>query len=386
MKRIPYIFICALLAVSCIYPFEPEGVVSQKRIVFEGDILIGQESVITVRSTMPIIYDEGFDTAVPFGHAFVEDNAGNTYRYSSATSTSNYLEFRIDTRQASPDNEYRLHFIDERTRYDYVSSWQKVVRAPEITGMSFDYDNVAVNVRMDVDGGETSHFRWDYSEDWEYHAEYIPFYWFNEETQRVEEYPAGEPNFDYYWCWNSASSNEFGLASTETQSANRLDRQIIATRGRSNIRFQSCYRMNVLVRGLTKDAYDYLRNMLEISDITGSLFSPSPDDMRGNMVCQQDSTEFVIGYISAVEPVIGEMYIGPDENGFYREPAPTTLYVPVFDENNTILDYYRRGLRPVMDIPDGLFTSVGWGPERCINCLSAGGTKKRPDNWPTFNE
>lgn len=385
MKRAIFIILTAVLAASCIYQFEPEGIVSQRRVVIEGDILIGGQTTVTVSSTQPILYEEDFDQSSPLGKAWIEDSKGRIYEDLTIPQKGKST-FTFNTEKASADLSYRLHFKDYGTGNEYVSGWEKVVKAPEIKNMSFDYDAEKVNIRMDVDGGDTDHFRWDYREDWEYHAEYAPTYYFDPQTSRVLEYNEGLPDYSMYYCWDYYISKEFGLASTEKQSANRLEGQIIATHDRTNLRFQSYYRMDVSLMGLTKDAYDYLHNMREISDITGSLFAASPDDMRGNIVCQQDTTEFVIGYISAVQLARQKMYIPLGENIFYKGAQPTQLTEPELGENETILDYYNNGHRPVIDIPAEILYTVGWGPESCINCVLLGGSKNRPDDWPTQHE
>lgn len=391
MKRAIYIILTAMLAASCVYKFEPEGIVSQRRIVIEGDILIGGMTEVQVRSTMPIIYDETFDMSSPLGMAWIEDDNGSTYEDRHVPMEGKSI-FTFDTRDASVEHRYRLHFKDYGTGNEYISRWQQVVKAPTVTGMSFDYDLENVNIRMDVEGNESNYYRWDFIEDWEYHAEYAPTYIFDEVTGRTRYYDNGLPDYSNYWCWNRSISKEFGLASTERQSQNKLEKQIIITDDRRNLKYQTLYRMDVTVRSLDKDAYDYLHNMKEISDITGSLFAPSPDDMRGNIICQQDSTEFVIGYISAVQIEKHRLYIDTGENVFYKPPKPTILYEPVLNEFFTITDFYNNGNRPVMDVniedpeTNTSKTIVGWGPSSCIYCQSFGGSKKRPDDWPTYHE
>ena len=385
MKRAIYIIIALLLASSCIYQFDPEGITSERRIVIEGDILIGGETVISVRSTMPISFDEEFDTSRPVGKAVIEDSKGKFY-YDLGTGGADASDFTFDTRTAPEDRMYRLHFKDSKSNKEYVSSWQKVVPAPDINKIYCEYeaDEEDVRIRMNVDGHDEQFFRWDYVEDWQYHADYAPKFMFDIDRKYV--YELADSDYSHYWCWGNYASMEFGLASTTHQNANRLDGQVIATRSRRNNRFQYIYRMNLSVRGLTKDAYDYLHNMREISDITGSLFAPNPDDMRGNIVCQQDSTEFVIGFISAVKEARKTMYLKPGEHSFFIPTPAPVIDVPQLEEGRTLYDFYMAGNRPVMEVPAGLGTDVGWGPERCVNCLYGGGSKKKPEDWPTSDE
>ena len=383
MKKTIYLIISILLVASCVYPFEPEGVVSQPRLVFEGDIVLGEVFSITVRSTHPINPDdtEGF-IGVQTGRARVESSKGAIYPGINWSSGGDGLRFSFDLTGADPDAEYRLHFHEEGgDGKDYYSRWQEVMAAPEVTDLEFDYDDEKVHIRVDAGSSTSSYFKWDYTEDWQFHAEYIPHNWFNVPSRSVMPYEGGYDD-SLYWCWNHASSVESGLASTGSLKENRLDGHLVVSFDRSNIRFQWRYRMDITMRNLGKEAYDYLRNMNEISDISGDLFSPNPNDMRGNMVCVQDSSEFVIGYISAVQLARKRMYIASDENTFYKAPSSTELFLPEVSQSRGLLDYFNADFRPVMDIPVDMGTAVGWGPLRCIDCRASGGTKLRPSDWP----
>lgn len=381
MKKALYIILTALIAASCVYRFEPEGIVVQKRVVIEGDIIIGGMTKVTVSCTTPITYDPDYDDTAPIGEAWIEGEDGSAFYCSFDNGPSNHFTF--DTKDASKDTRYRLHFKDFITDKEYISSWQAVIPAPDINDMFFDYDDVNVNLRVSADGHDNSYFKWDYVEDWEYHAEFAPLFIFDPMTGQLSRLMV--PDYSTYYCWNHSSSTLSGLVSTKSQSSNILDGQIIQTYERKNIRFQYIYRMDITMTGLSQDAYEYLHNMQEISNITGSLFAPSPDDMRGNIRCQQDTTEFVIGYISAVEQAKKRMYIKDGANNFYKSPPPTILVEPDLGDM-TLLDYFLDGNRPVFEESSGMGTVVKWGPERCVNCMLFGGSKVRPSEWPNYHE
>lgn len=379
MKRVIYILVAALAAASCVYKFEPEGIVSQSRVVIEGDIIVGGTTHVHVSCSEPIIYDPEFYGVDPRGEAWVEGEDGSIFNDKTQTAYGK-SQFTIDTQKARPGVRYRLHFKETGTSKEYVSEWQDVVPAPEITGMSFDYDSEKVFIRVSADGKDTKYFRWDYVEDWEVHAEYAPMFKFNTETWQCEQLL--EPDYSTYWCWNHYESREFGLVSTESQSENRLEGQIIESYARKSSRFQYLYRMDLTLTGMNSDAYAYLRNMKEISNISGSLFAPSPDDMRGNIICEQDPSEFVVGFISAVQPAKKRFYITSDENAFYRAPAPTILVEPVLENDTTIYDYYMAGHRPVFEEMVEMAAVVKWGPRSCVDCTVMGGNKNKPADWP----
>lgn len=384
MKRTIFTIIAALLAVSCVYEFEPEGVVTQKRLVIEGDIIVGGTTKVIVSCTMPLRYDEDYDYSVPSGTAWVEAQDGSIFTAKRTVTSGSQLQFTIDTRDAQNNTRYRLHFMENGSSREYISSWQEVIPAPEIKGMSFDFDDSKVYLRVSADGKDTAYFKWDYVEDWEFHAEYAPLFMFDVEKGQCIQ--LDEYDYSTYYCWNHHESSQSGLVSTAAQSMNVMDGQLVESYERKNIRFQYLYRMDLTMTGLSSDAYEYLHNMREISNVTGSLFAPSPDDMRGNIKCQQDTTEFVIGYISALQPVTERFYIKEGENAFYKAPVSTPIVAPELEKDQTLTDYYYAGHRPVFEEYEGISAVIKWGPTRCVDCTMLGGYKTRPHDWPNNHE
>lgn len=387
MKKYIYILFAALLASSCIYEFTPEGGKAEKRLVIEGDIVLGGESKFDISYTVPIgSYENEEDEIViaPYGEGWIEASDGTIYK----DSRDNFhgSSFTINTESASENLRYRFHFDDITNGRSYISRWQEVAPQPEIEKVYVDYDDWSVYVRMDVNGFDNAYFRWNYEENWEIHAQYAPMYYFDVENERVVENENSMQDFSLYYCWKRFKPSIFGLAQTEKQNENKMQGRIIASYERTDDRFQLMYRMDLEVTGITKDAYNYLNNMLEISDISGSLFSPSPDDTRGNIVCQQDSTEFVIGYVSVVKPVKKRFQVFQGENLFYRLGYYYTLAEPKLEEGQTLLDYYNMDNRPVQEISGESEQTVGWGPRRCIDCTALGGDKNKPADWPRRDE
>ena len=378
--------LCGLCAVSCIYPFEAKVSDADSRIVIDGDILIGSETTVSLGYMWSLsAFDEEMVWNTPLGNVWVEDDRGDVYENETKVPSEGASSFTIDTRLAPTDRQYRLHFKDYGTDREYVSSWTSVNPAPVIDGIGYELDDDNVNMTLSAhsdDGGQ--YFRWTYDELWKYHAEYAPDYEFD--TKEQVEVLRDQPDESLYYCWGSNSSKEVDLCATADLSANRLKDHKFLAIDRSNQRMMIRYRINVSLRCISADAYRYLYNLKITSNYTGSLFSPNPSDVVGNITCLDDPDENVIGYIDVCRTVSKMFYIDQRTAMCYKAPASTGyLFIPPADEDGVVdlMSFWRSGYVPIMY---GLDTATGesgvlWDYKRCIDCRTSGGTLTMPEDW-----
>ena len=174
MKMKPIIFAAmALMAVSCVYPFEAETEDGSGSLVIEGDILVGEVSKVTLGLTYPV---GGVPETVAKGTVWIEDDAGGKYYADKSYDYNQKIMYEIDTRDADPSRQYRLHVdaVGAKGGHDYESSWQSVTPAPEIDSLSYlkDFDRSRFNITLSMHSKKGSFFKWTYIEDWEYHVDY----------------------------------------------------------------------------------------------------------------------------------------------------------------------------------------------------------------------
>ena len=71
------------------------------------------------------------------------------------------------------------------------------------------------------------------------------------------------------------------------------------------------------------------------------------------------------------------------DSRYYREALPEQRFVPVVDEDYTLVDHYLSGFRPLYEGTDSMGGSgMLWCPLACIDCVANGGTKDKPAYWP----
>lgn len=373
MKKLPVITALLLLS-ACIYRFDPDVSKDVGRLVIEGDILIGDTTVVRVSRLKPL---EGVSSqTVPVHLTWVESSDGNKiYPYRTSKDTS-----FIDTSAPGTAGSFRLR-LRTADGLEYASSWQQVQPAPSIKKVAWAPEGKDLVLKIDMNAASGSGcYRWDYEETWQYHALFRPQYDLNLETGKYIDH-MNEPNWwQYYWCWKRRPSYEAGLAITKTLQGKGLKDHAFLRIPLDDIRLQRMYRIKLKARVISEECYNYLHTLDETSDNAGSLTSPNPSELVGNIINMDDPSDYAIGYIEAARVVEKTYYVN---NMYYRgwiEGDDAELFAaegPNVDIS--LVEFYNMGYRPVKMIAD----TVRWGPIRCIDCRLSGGTIIKPEGWPT---
>lgn len=372
----------ALLAVSCVYPFEAETQDGSGTLVIEGDILIGEITEVKLSYTAPI--PGGLTDPVYASRVWVEDNAGGVYEGSQSFTVLD--RFEVDTRDADPAREYRLHVMVRGSR-EYVSSWGPVNTAPVIDSLSFikDPEKSRLNIALSMHSKAGSFFKWSYVEDWEYRAKYYasvkyvpPTYYHSWSIGEIV--PMNYPE-NTYWCYKHDVSSEILTFSTEKQTDDRFVDLEFHKIPRDDDRISYIYRIKVNLEPLSKDAYVYWDNLKVNSEYNGNLFAPTPSEMVGNIRCVQDPDELVMGYISVAQRTSKTLYVYSEQHGFYKDSEH--YEDPVTIGTGEWSSYLKKGFLPYQCVIPGDYSQTIWAPQRCVDCRTRGGTRTVPDDWPT---
>lgn len=409
MKRIvSYLMMVVLtaLAAACTYPFNPDLGNYIDRMVIEGDILVGDTTVVSVSHLRPLAAQK--HPGVENCKVWVEGEDGSRYE----SYISNGGEYRVDTKDANPDVRFRLNVIDQQTKKGYVSDWCEVMRPADIDSLTFELDKEQERLKFNISvtaSENVKYFRWSFEEDWEYHADY-------EATRRYvtpQEYqnsifdpktgePIGDPNaIDwmavyygtivprnedeiYYYCWGHSTSSDIMIGTTNNLTLDKLIEHNFYSVERTNVRLRDLYCITVVMRTLSRDAYIYWNNIFNNSSDSGDLTAPMPSELRGNITCISDPSEYVIGFINASQIAKVRTYIDNRKYKFYKSTTPTFELEAISPEQ--YWEYFNyKDYMPLTS----MYNPVGggyidyWGPVSCGDCRRLGGGKRKPDWWPT---
>ena len=400
MKKIALYLAGLLLTASCIYPFEPETPPVDRCLVFEGNLVIGESSTMSVRLLQPLSGSivTATDTWNINGEARVECTDGTVINGVPRLRGSNEVAFIFNLTNASAKEAYRVWFTDDETKKVYRSNWMKVEKAPLIERIDFVPDDKNVKVRLTLTGptDDTRYFCWTYTEDWEIHSDFLPLYLYRYGVDpyniRGLAYEEIQGEYDKYYCWNRASSKELFVADTRDLNSRTLPARQIAEFGRTTPRCQELYCISVTAYGISADRYAYIHHMNEVSNIQGDLFSPNPSAMRGNLRCEQDSTELVLGYVGVCQTTMTRAFF--EGTRYYTGRVDYSVrFFPNLSEpleaesNEKGYDYfYMLGNRPLYLVADeNGDEKMQWAPRRCVDC-TVHGTKNKPSYWPNSHK
>lgn len=378
MKRLVYAFlICALCAVSCVYPYDAEIGGGSGDLVIEGDIFVGAMSEFALSTLLPVSASNASraEMAHPYGVLWVEDSNGIRY-YGVAQGDGVYS---VDMTDAKPGPEYRLR-VDISGGRSYASSWMHgagTCYADDLTcSISADRKKLQLLLSMHSDEESSRHFRYRYSEDWEFHTIKNAVMYYDPNAHSVEYYSSGDVT--NYFCWNHEGSRGINLATTEDMTGTELIDFPIRAYGNNDRRFSYIYRIILEIYSVSEESYDYYEHLKEMSEYDGSLFAPTPSEVRGNIRCLDDDDEIVYGYVAVAEPARIERYFYSKDLKFFVDPDDRISY-----EDKTFPEYewymaYMTGWRPYYN---KTMVGVLWTNARCVDCRKLGGTKQRPENW-----
>ena len=418
--------VAALALSSCVYPFNPDIETSDSRIVVEGSISIGATSTFKFARVLPFsenyadarnlemtgyiegedgtrmesYYGNWDDAVVVFTETTRADRPSGDW-YGGSYAQPRYV-LAFDTSAASPSQRYRAHFEDRVSGAVYETDWLDVCAAPVIDDLSYilDRERSELDVALSMHSTTDSHFRWYYEETWEYHSDLyashylVPEYLFSD----TGVYQPGRAIFEFtggqnkYNCWDTFRSPEIKIFSTSDQSENRFTDLEFHRVSSTNQKLQVLYKLTVYLEAISENAYLYWKNIEDNTNNQGSLFSPVPSQMAGNIHCLSDPSAEVIGYVGAAQMAVASMYYDDFKEKFYNGPGIdwANLVIEEFTDINEFATWYARGYLPYTVIPADMSESgkrtYQWSKARCVDCTWQGGTKQKPKDWPNTHQ
>lgn len=372
MKKIIRYITLLFLAQACVYPYNPEiDSAVNTLLVVDGSIIIGGTSSINLSYLTPLGEDPGYQK--PHGRAWIEDEEGNTYKSSSPSVLASNIS--IPTEEAPGGRKYRAAI--EVDGLQYYSDWMEPLAPPVIKSVHFRADDRNVYVLADVEAGSegTGYLGFAYEEDWEFHAEYIPE---AEIDPHTWQYNLLIKNYPPYWCYKHFNSQGAVLVNYGSTDGTLAKDCVVQSFLRTNNRNHKRYYILVKAYNMPEEVYRYDHYLQELSEIGGTLFSPEPGQLTGNMHCESKPELQVLGMVRAAQMSSMRASIRT-EYMIETYPDDNTLVLPSPEDYETL--YYVSGYRPVKSVNRDEGSGIGWGHERCINCIVAGGTQEKPSFW-----
>jgi len=368
----------------------PQITTNTNYLVVEGVINTGTDSTIFKLSRTVRLNAK--TTTQPETHAIVtvESDANASYLLKEIT-PGTYASAPLSL---SGTGKYRLRIIaNTNTHTTYLSDFVPVKNSPPIdsVGYSLPANGVQIYANTHDDGNATRYYRWSYAETWNFHSNYDSEYievnnrWINFRTlaQRI------------FSCWASNTSTDVVLASSAKLTRDVIYQVPITIIPSPSQKISVKYSILVKQYALTEDAFNFWQLLKKNTEQLGSIFDAQPSSITGNIHNIADSSEPVLGYISAGSVQQKRIFIDNTvlPTGWGREnPLPgcaiDSLYPiyppypkPLPSQLTVSLIYYNEYLALMPNVPMPGDTTF-WFASRpaCVDCRLKG-TVQQPSFW-----
>jgi hypothetical protein len=369
--RLIFFFAGALLIsiTGCVSKFIPEISADQDLIVVEG-IITDQPGakIISITTSTPL---GERSTAKPLTgcNVTLTDDAGSQIQLSEISdgkyaTTSDFL--------AVIGRSYTLHIKTSANHHNKSYESSPVLMKPVPPIDSLYYEKIVLTRSSDgVPSGEgcqvflNSHdpenkcryYRWEYVETWEFK---LPYYVNNRK------------------CWVTDNSDRINIKTTSSLSEDRVTRVPVNYITNESDRLNIKYSILVNQYSLTEQEFNYWDKLKNTVEQVGSLYDIIPSSIPGNIKCNENPAENVLGYFSVSSVKSKRIFI---ENKFR---GMANLYLNC---ENTSVPYDAE--IPGLDITKWI---IIWHPEPppgykvltfikgCADC-TVRGTTSQPDFW-----
>ncbi|MEB2776823.1 DUF4249 domain-containing protein [Algoriphagus sp. D3-2-R+10] len=375
------IFFCILFISGCREPFNPVIEPADLSVlVVEGYLdTEGLPSKLKLSYTRNIQTDDSFLPSVPSADVYLRSESGEEYPLTDMGSGE--FEFAYDIPE---DQNYRL-YISTNEGKTYTSDLIKPILTPEIIDVGFVKNELGVEVYLTTKGDENADdFLWTFEETYAFRPKIPSSFKYDEELQDVV---IRRPEERTDMCYRGDVSADLILETSSRFEDQFVFRQSITQILHDDERLSVRYSILISQKALDKKASEFWEILRKNTNDLGSIFSPLPSNIRGNIMNDQNPDAPVVGFVSLGTVKQRRLFIG------VREVLPWTAIEPAyfncFVETDTVLianygqSFGSGGFIPVVPIvPEGAYSPIGYrgAIRRCSDCTLRG-TNVKPDFW-----
>ncbi|MFC3417097.1 DUF4249 domain-containing protein [Algoriphagus hitonicola] len=382
MKRILFLYGLIFLAFgACREPFEPEiDSVDLNVLVVEGYLdSDGSPSLISLSYTRPIQDDS--PQLVPVGGAtvYLENSASDRFPLEDLGGGSYQFEQDINEQDS-----YRLRIILSNGT-SYTSDELTPIITPDIVDVGFERNEDGVEIFLTTKGDENADdFLWMYEETWAFRPPFPSQVKYDTASKQVI---LREPDERIDVCYKSERNSDLLLETSSRFEDQFVFRQAINQIDEGDERLSLRYSVLISQMALSKEDAEFWEILKKNTDDLGSIFSPLPSNIRGNIRQDQNPDAPVIGQVSLGKIRQKRLFIDLREVVPWRAEVPE--YFGCIQEPDTVLvkdydDYFRTG-RNMPTLP--IFVGNGFEPigyryatASCVDCTRRG-TNVKPEFW-----
>jgi len=378
-------YVLILFFLCCTKPYNPPAVSSLNSfLVVEGVINSGNDSTSIKISKTVGLTSKSTNNPVLGASVTVEGELNGIY---TLTDVNNIGQYNSRTGlNLSSTQRYRLRI--KTNNEEYLSDYEAVKVSPPIDSVGFVVQNNGIQLYLNAHdpGGNTRYYRWEYAETWIFHSFYQSFYYSDGKEMKYRT-----PAQQNYSCFGNDTSSVVLLGSSAKLASDVIYQIPLTEISSTSEKIETKYSVLVKQYALTADAYKFWQILKSNSEQLGSIFSPLPSQLNGNIHCISNPTEPVIGYISVGTVQQKRIFITEAQLPQSWHPdypavcSLDTLYYDDHGQNDVLLFLIPPGSteQATTDITDPTFGEIlGFygADQHCTDCTLRG-TTSQPSFW-----
>jgi hypothetical protein len=379
MRSIGYlVFVLFATLVGCRTPYEPEVPATELRIlVVEGYLdTEGLRSEVKLSRTAPLGAESAFNPEAR-AKVVLKSTGGQVFPLTEAGFGAYVFERNIDEKQ-----NYILE-IELSTGERYVSESMQPIVTPEIIDAGFKRDEEGVEVFVSTQGNANADdFLWTFEETWIYRPRIRSPYIYVSELRDVRERRGAEQNS---LCFKTEPSPGILLETSSRFKDQVVFQKTITEIPVGNERIMERYSILVSQKGLASKDVPFWEVLKKNTEDIGSIFSPLPSLIGGNIKSLDAAKSPVIGQVSLGVIRQKRVYINSAEVSPWNYLDPKFNDCVIGEEAVLRSDYQvifgNGAVVPARPLMVGT-TIVGYYPSsrRCTDC-SLYASKTKPSFW-----
>ena len=276
---------------ACREPFEPEpSQFPTSILVVEGYLdTEGLESELKLSRTVPINTEESL---LPESGASVRVLASNGTAYPLQEQEPGSYIFNYDLPE---EGEYRLEItLSDGDRFE--STLMQPIITPDILDAGFVRDEEGVEVYLNTQGNESADdFLWTYEETWIYRPRIRTAYIYDATIEDVRFRTEEE---QIALCFKSESSPDILLETSSRFQEQVVFRQTITEIPVGDERIQERYSILISQKAIDPEAVKFWETLKRNTEDIGSIFSPLPSQITGNIRSLDEASTPAVGQVS----------------------------------------------------------------------------------------
>lgn len=275
--------------------------------------------------------------------------------------------------------KYRVR-IQTANGSEYLSDFTPVKPSPPIDSISWQKSDTGITVFVNTHdpSKNSTYYRWEYAETWEYHSFYESFAHYNPVDTSVITNAIEVPHI----CWDNDHSDNILIATSANLSSDIIYLKPLTVIPPNSEKFSVKYSIIVKQYAITSDAYNYWETLRKTTEEAGTLFDQEPSQITGNIHCVNNPKEPVIGYIGAGIVAQQRIFVSNSQVAPWQtnEPCGTIAL-----HSKDSLAYYENtgGWDILYTLPPGRYQISAYilSSDFCVDCTARRGSDVKPAFW-----